>query len=249
MPLRIAFDCDGCLADLDAALRDLSARLFDGPIPDGPANDGGGSSHDPGAPEAEPVAPADSPGADEEPTADSLQAAPPSFRALTRQQRHDLWEAVRRTENFWETLPETEPGVVARLAGIARERRWEVVFITQRPESAGDLAQIQTQRWLAAHGYDLPAVYVVKGSRGKVADALSLDVVVDDRPENCLDVKLESRARAILIWSTDFESLPPNARNLGIEPVSGAGACLDLLTTPPAEKPGLLSALKKLVGS
>ncbi len=160
-----------------------------------------------------------------------------------------MWEAVRNTENFWESLQETEPGIVARLAQLARERRWEVIFITQRPSSGGDTTQLQTQRWLVAHGFDLPSVYVIKGTRGKVAEALSLDIVVDDRPENCLDVKLESRARAILVWNDDLANLPPNARRLGIEPVTSLGACLDLLAEVPAPKPGFFRRIKQLIGA
>jgi hypothetical protein len=252
MSLRIAFDCDGVLADMDAALAEISVRLFgEAPKPE--------ASPDTSAPPGEGTGPAGTaaPTAGENavagdnggPTVEEVQAAPARFRTLTRRQQHDLWEAARQTENFWETLKETEPGVVGRLAQLARERRWEVIFITQRPSSAGDITQLQTQRWLAAHGYELPSVYVIKGTRGKIADALSLDVVVDDRPENCLDVKLESRARAILVWNGDPADIPPNARKLGIEPVTGIGACLDLLTATPAAKPGLLSKLKKLVGA
>ncbi len=233
MSLRIAFDCDGCIADLAAALEETSIRLF-GDAPGALAEKDGEVS---------------SAAENGELTADEVQAAPPQFRALTRRQQHDLWEAVCQTDNFWETLQETEPGIVARLAQVAREQRWEVIFITQRPSSAGDTTQLQTQRWLTAHGYELPSVYVITSTRGKVAEALSLDVVVDDRPENCLDVKLESRARAILIWNGDPAALPPNARSLGIEPVAGIGACLDLLTATPAPKPGLLSKLRKIVGS
>ncbi len=192
---------------------------------------------------------ADAPAADG-PTDEEVQAAPARFRALTRRQQHDLWEAVRSTENFWESLTETEPGIIARLAQLARERRWEVIFITQRPSSAGDTTQIQTQRWLVAHGFDLPSVYVIKGTRGKVAEALSLDVVVDDRPENCLDVKLESRARAILVWNDDLANLPPNAKRLGIEPATSLGACLDLLAeVPAAPRPGLFTRIKQLIGA
>jgi len=249
MSLRIAFDCDGCVADLDSALEEISVRLF-GELPKPEASAEVGASpaalpddHLVDVPAVDAAA-TDNSGLTEE----EVQAAPARFRTLTRPQQHDLWEAVKNTENFWETLNETEPGVIARLAQIAKERRWEVIFITQRPSSAGDTTQLQTQRWLIAHGYELPNVYVIKGTRGKVAEALSLDVVVDDRPENCLDVKLESRARAILIWNGDIASLPPNARRLGIEPVTGIGACLDLLVSTPTAKPGLLSKLKKLVG-
>jgi phosphoglycolate phosphatase-like HAD superfamily hydrolase len=269
MSLRIAFDCDGVVADLDSALAEIVTRLFGEAPPDaepaaGPEAAAAADSGAP-APDAVPLpAPADErvsgdppaadPPATDAPTADGptdeeVQAAPARFRALSRRQQHDLWEAVRNTENFWESLQETEPGIIARLAQLARERRWEVIFITQRPSSAGDTTQIQTQRWLVAHGFDLPSVYVIKGTRGKVAEALSLDVVVDDRPENCLDVKLESRARAILVWNDDLASLPPNAKRLGIEPVTSLGGCLELLAEVPAPRPGLFSRIKQLIGA
>jgi hypothetical protein len=250
---RIAFDCDGCIADLDSALAEISVRLFgEAPAPDIPQSPAAAEAPAPATAGAPPGPGADAAPADannSELTPDEVQAAPARFRTLTRRQQHDLWEAVSRTENFWESLGETEPGIVARLAALAKERRWEVIFITQRPSSAGDITQLQTQRWLIAHGFDLPNVYVIKGTRGKVAEALSLDVVVDDRPEHCLDVKLESRARAILVCDGDPASVPPNARKLGIEPVNGIGACLDLLTATPTPKQGLLARIKKRLGA
>jgi len=254
MSIRMAFDCDGVIADLDSALADIATRLFgeapeptraDGAPPAGPKTGATSAA----TPAATATATAAARATDDGPTAEEEQVEPPRYRTLTRRQQHDLWEAVRNTENFWESLNETEPGVIARLAQIAKERRWEVIFITQRPSSAGDITQLQTQRWLIKHGYDLPNVYVIKGTRGKVADALSLDIVVDDRPENCLDVKLESRARAILIWGGDVATIPPNARRLGIEPVPGMGACLDLLTSETASQPGLLKRIKQFIGA
>jgi hypothetical protein len=246
MSLRIAFDCDGVIADLDSALAEIATRLFgQAPEPKAEANEqqpvAAGTDAAPETSGAPPLT--------DGPTAEEEQVEPARFRTLTRQQQHDIWEAVRRTENFWESLGETEPGAVARLARLAREQQWEVIFITQRPSSGGETAQVQTQRWLVAHGYDLPNVFVLQGSRGKVADALSLDIVVDDRPENCLDVKLESRARAILVWSANLVDLPPNAQRLGIEPVSGIGACLDLLAATRPARPGLLARIKRLVGA
>lgn len=245
MSLRIAFDCDGVIADLDSALAEIAIRLF-GRTPDTKA----GARGDDSAGKVTDAAPAasDASAATDGPTAEEEQVEPARFRTFTRQQQHDLWATVRQTENFWESLRETEPGAVARLAQLAREQQWEVIFITQRPSSGGESTQRQTQRWLAAHGYDLPSVYVIKGSRGKVADALSLDIVVDDRPGNCLDVKLESRARAVLVWSADFVDVPQNAQRLGIEPVAGIGACLDMLAATGPGNPGLLARLKQFIG-
>jgi hypothetical protein len=245
MSLRIAFDCDGVVADLDSALAEIAVRLFGEapPVEADPARqEAGGRAATAGA-----ATDARNPG--DEPTAEEIQVEPPRFRALTRHQQHEIWEAVRRTSNFWESLPEVEPGAVARLAALARERQWEVIFITQRPSSGGDTTQLQTQRWLAAHGFDLPSVYVIKGSRGKIAAALSLDVVVDDRPENCLDVKLESRARAVLVWGRDFVDLPPNVQRLGIEPAAGIMACLDLLSGEGQARPGLFGRIKRIIGT
>jgi hypothetical protein len=122
-----------------------------------------------------------------------------------------------------------EPGVVARLSEVARGRRWEVLFITTRPPSAGETTQRQTQRWLEAHGFRMPSVVVVHRSRGKLAEALHLDVVVDDRPENCLDVALDSQARALLIWPGDKALVPVGLTSMGVRPVASASEALSVL--------------------
>src|SRR5262249_43288260 len=141
-----------------------------------------------------------------------------------------LWRHVQSIENFWQTLNELEPGVIPRLAALAAERRWEVIFLTKRPGTSGLTAQVQSQRWLESKGFPLPGVYVVQGSRGKIAAALDLEIVVDDRTDNCLDIVMDSSARAILIWRDDERNLPAAARRLGIGIVSSVAECLDVLT-------------------
>jgi len=141
--------------------------------------------------------------------------------------------------------------VIQRLAAIAAERRWEIIFLTKRPQTAGLTAQVQSQRWLESKGFALPSVFVVQGSRGRIAASLSLDIVVDDRPENCLDVVVDSKARAILIWREDEKHLPAAARRLGIGMVKTVGECLDILTqvdTPAREQPGVMDRVMRLLG-
>ena len=170
---------------------------------------------------------------------------------ITPRQQRKLWHHVESIDNFWQTLNETEPGVVARLAAIAADRRWEVIFLTKRPQSAGATAQLQSQRWLESKGFTLPSVYVVQGSRGRIAAALHLDIVVDDRPENCLDVVVDSKARAILIWRDDANQLPAAARRLGIGVVKTVGECLDILTQvdeKDRESPRVIDRVKRLLG-
>src|SRR4051812_10429263 len=145
MGLRIGFDMDGVLADMDAALLAHAKTLF------GDAAAAKITTESP----------------DEEPPAGPAESLNVSSRQEVR-----LWRHVQSIENFWETLVEIEPGAIARLGAIAEERRWEVVFLTKRPSTAGFTAQRQSQRWLESKGFSLPSVYVVQGSRGRIASAL-----------------------------------------------------------------------------
>ena len=230
MSLRLGFDMDGVVADLNAALRREARRLFPGIEP---------------APVQEPAPPS---GVAEHPEAQPGQATPASLHLTPRQERQ-LWDAVKATPNFWETLEETEAGIISRLAQTARDRRWEVMFLTSRPRTAGEIVQVQSQRWLRQKGFEFPSLYVVSTSRGRIAHALDLDVVVDDRPENCLDVVMDSKARAILVWRGEEGAVPASARQLGIGGVPSVAACLDLLVeasqAPDGE--GFMSRLRKLL--
>jgi hypothetical protein len=133
---------------------------------------------------------------------------------------------------------------------MVMDHRWELLFMTSRPESQGERAQIQSHRWLVKHGYLTPAVVVVHGSRGKICSALHLDVLVDDRPENCLDVAIDSSARAILMWRGDAGKVPGSARQLGIGSVSTMDECMNILEQldKPGSEGGVIDRLKRLLG-
>ena len=185
--------------------------------------------------------PSDAPG--DTPTVDKL--------VLTPRQQRRLWHHVETIEDFWQSLREIEPGAVARLAKLAEERRWEVIFLTKRPRTVGATAQVQSQRWLEANGFRLPSVFVVQGSRGRIAAALALDVVVDDRPENCFDVVVDSQAKAILMWRESPKTLPPSAQRLGVGVVASVAECLDILVSvdaPTSDGSSLLDRFKRLLG-
>jgi hypothetical protein len=235
--LRLACDLDGVLADMESALVREAKKLF------GAAEPATDQSQTPG--EGDPPSADGSPDA---PPASDLVPPPPGIRLTSRQQRQ-LWRHIATIDSFWESLDEIESGSVARLAKVCRERRWEVLFLTKRPESAGFTAQIQSQRWLEAHGFPLPSVFVLPGSRGRVAAALGLDVVVDDRPENCVDVALDSHARAVLVWRRDPHDLPDAARGEGIDVVSSFDEALSLLSRlGPGGPSGLVSRVMERLG-
>lgn len=173
-----------------------------------------------------------------------------SIRSLTMGQRKRLWRHVRGVEGFWESLDEVEPGTVAQLAALATKRRWEVLFLTRRHATAGATAQVQSQRWLQARGFSLPSVYVVKGSRGKIAEALGLDVIVDDTLENCLDVLADSKTRVVGVVRDSGR--PPGAfKHPAIQIARSSGECLNLLCemdTPTEQRGGGIRRVLRLLG-
>ena len=235
MTLRVGCDLDGTVADMEGALQREAERLFGADVV---LRSPGSTRLD--APVDVDTSPGGSPGDDES----------PRRKGLTSRQFHQLWEHVATIENFWTTLREIEPGSVARMAELRTAHQLDVTFLTQRPDTAGEPTQLQTQRWLAARGFELPSVCVLRGSRGKVAAALGIDLVFDDRPENCLDVISDSAARPILVWRDSVETVPPGAARLGIETVFSMADALQRLkdlsgTTP---RPTVGSRLRDLIG-
>jgi hypothetical protein len=254
MSLRLAFDLDGVLADMEGELTRQAETLFGegmtrallagpaaAPASDGPPKNGDAKDPRPGGDEV--LSPAESSSGDDGPPLSKLQ--------MTTRQTRRLWQHVQSIDNFWETLEELEPGAISRLAATAADRRWEIIFLTRRPASAGSTAQVQTQRWLECKGFTLPSVYVVQGSRGRIAASLNLDIVVDDTPANCLDVVVDSHARAILVWREDEKLLPTAAKRLGIGVVTTVDECLHILTqvdAPPEERPRVMTRVMRLLG-
>lgn len=233
MSLRIAFDLDGVFADMDSALARAAEQLFGERATARPAE------RPPDASNGEPSAAAD---------AAFDQLAPQVDLRLSGRDRQRLWHHIAGIENFWETLSEIEPGAVAQLARFATDLRWETIFLTCRPETAGATPQVQSQRWLAAHGFPLASVFVVSATRGRIAAALGLDIVVDDTPTSCLDVVADSRASAMLVWRGDEGLIPPAARQLGVGIVHSLEECFDVLRqiNTAEEPPRLVDRLKRL---
>ncbi len=250
--MRIAFDMDGVLADMDGALTKLAEDMFGRDLGGRRADlkgaaEAGSASSPASASQTDP--PAGEPGADLDPA----REAPPILGRLSLRQQDQLWKRVSETSDFWSKLAETEAGIVAHLGRLAKERRWEVIFVTQRPPTSGQTVQVQTQRWLRKHGFELPSVYTTRGSRGKIAAALTLDALVDDRLENCVDVATESRAWSIYVarGTPDIASIEARARRMGIAVVKTVMEALEQIeraeraSTEEPSAPSLLERFKR----
>ena len=228
---------DGVLADFASAYRDCEARLFGAPATPSGARD----------PEDEALEEADANADPVHGSADGPRIAHPSE---LRRRRDAVWQAIERTPDFWTTLKPLDSGAVHRIHTLMLRHKWEVFFITQRPWTAGDTVQRQTQRWLVTEGFDLPSVLVIPGSRGGAAGALRLDYHVDDSRRNCIDVKSESGAKPLLIVDPSDEIAASSARKLGIGTAESISQCLDILdqATLARTQPRLLHRLATLVG-
>src|SRR5262245_34983271 len=150
----------------------------------------------------------------------SKSAPMPELNSVSAADAKRVWKVITDTSNWWLGLKAYEPDQIARLYQLARQFRWEVSFLTTRIPTAGDSVQFQSQEWLETHGFYLPAVVTVPGSRGEVANALRLDVVVDDQFLNTLEVVSSSQSKAILMLQmgdkTPDQTLELQATDRGI---------------------------------
>ena len=140
-----------------------------------------------------------------------------------------VWRDIRSTENFWTTLEPLEPELIAVIHDRAVRDGWDTFFVTQRPATAGESVQRQTQRWLAQHGFPLPAVIAHRSSRGRLAAALELDFLVDDTVAHCVDVLDLSRTKPVFVCRQPDPVAETNAERLGITTCRSAAEALDLI--------------------
>ncbi len=129
--------------------------------------------------------------------------SPQGASPLSPEDVRRVWDHIAKARNWW-----------TRAAG------WEVFFLTKRPPSAGDSVQFQTQWWIERFGFYLPSVLTVPGSRGEIANALRLDLLVDDQLINCVEVVSASPTKAILMQRTHDPVARDHATSRGIGVVS-----------------------------
>lgn len=201
---------DGTLADLSSLFHEYEAQLFGQPTTDEP--------REPGEEDPEPT------------DREKLKAAKEKSK-----QQEAVWRALRNTLDLWTLLKPLEPGAVSALYAAMVRHDWEVFFITQRPRSAGASVQKQTQDWLIANGFPTPSVLTLSGSRGRAAQALDLDFLIDDLPKNCIDVLSDSACRPILVMRDGNQRAVEAARRMNIGVVRSVTEAIALLAQPASE--------------
>jgi hypothetical protein len=150
---------------------------------------------------------------------------------LTKADVERLWRAVAGKPNWWLDVPAYEPDQIVRLYSRVRQSRWEVFFMTSRPPSGGDTVQLQTQVWLERYGFFLPSVLTAPaGARGELARSLRLDLALDDRIVNCLEITSASNAKAVMVLRDSTEAnARESAEARGVGVVSTFAEALDAI--------------------
>ena len=236
--MRIAFDLDGVLADLHGAFAASGTEAVSGAR-------SRRVLREPEVGSSPPIADTRS--------AESIVPPPKPMAELplTSRQNDAVWKALADMPDFWEIV-ERDRVRHDPPAGRAGRRASLGGAVHHQPSALGGPDRAATEPALAraARVFRCPASYVVQGSRGLIAKALQIDLVIDDRPENCLDVVLESQAGAILVWRGHRESVPGSARRMGIAVVHSVTEALDAIVKieQPDEPTGLLDRLRTLFG-
>lgn len=171
---------------------------------------------------------------------------PKSSQALEQRDIRKVWDYVAKTPNWWVELKPYEPEQITRLHELVRSGGWELFFLTNRPPSAGDTVQYQTQWWLERQGFYMPSVLTVPGSRGEVANALRLDIVVDDLAMNCVEVVSASAAKAMMLMRQGDEAARKHATDRGIGVVATLEEAVSVLERLNERLPGRRGRLLRL---
>jgi uncharacterized HAD superfamily protein len=108
---------------------------------------------------------------------------------------------------FWESLaPLPSAEQWQRLDRLSRAQ--SLVFVTHRYERENyDIGEI-TRNWLTKHGVSDPVVYFTQSYKSELIGQLKVELFVDDRHENCLDVAEKTEAVVLMphrSYNQDFD--------------------------------------------
>ena len=115
----------------------------------------------------------------------------PEFYGYTKEEMDfvigSVWKAVKANETFWQNLKPYPTTLNDLRYLVEREDSGdEVYYITDR---AGITPKFQTEMWfLGQDGTDVVPTVLISGMKGLCAKALKLDVYIDDKWENILNV-------------------------------------------------------------
>lgn len=117
------------------------------------------------------------------PGRDPVQWAWEPLYGFTKATKRAFWDYAcgRDGRSFWYNLPEINP---TNTQLFADGEHVETYYITSRPTAVREV----TQQWLTDRGYTGQLLIAKSGTKGHIVQALGLHAMIDDKPENLVDV-------------------------------------------------------------
>lgn len=132
---------------------------------------------------------------------------PVDHYGYTKDEDKATWKAIVESPDFWRSI-RPYPETFDFLCGLGDN---EVYFITTRP---GATAHSQSVEWLERLGEPTPNVIIARGSKGDIAKGIGLTHFIDDKPENCWDVYMESPDTKIFMPRTRYNQHHANSEGI-----------------------------------
>lgn len=142
----------------------------------------------------------------------------PQAVGYTKEEDDKAWTQIKESAVFWVSLPPTmEAPMALRALAQAYQQGHNVYFITNR---MGIAPHMQSMIWLINNGFPTPTV-ILSGDKGPVAKGLGLTHFIDDKPENCFEVKAASPKTRVAMLSKRYnQSAQEACRAKDVEIVS-----------------------------
>ena len=124
---------------------------------------------------------------------------------VSEEDQKAVWEHIEWSEDFWLSLKPywNACGFLVRLRWV----KADTYFITNRK---GRTAKWQTERWLHKCGFPEPTV-LLASQKGMLCNALNITHYIDDKIENCEDVRNNSVGHCYMLkrpWNKPVKRVP-----------------------------------------
>lgn len=133
----------------------------------------------------------------------------PQYRGYSDEEVAMVWKHIKNSPIFWKSLLPL-PGVYdLELVIRAIEDSHDVYYVTSR---VGATAKRQSEHWIRTHlKYDSmndPTV-LISGKKGAIANALNIDVFVEDNRDNAYDITCYSPNTRVYLLNYNYNQPDP----------------------------------------
>jgi hypothetical protein len=142
---------------------------------------------------------------------------------MQKSRTSEMWQEIKSTPDFWLNVPaySDAPSFLRSLQDLEIFEDADVYFVTNR---MGIAVKGQTENWLMQNGYNKFPTVLISQYKGLSAAALELTHYLDDKNENCTDVRdLSPKTKGYML------KRPYNIEQQGVPRIDSLQAFLEVL--------------------